>query len=213
MQSNLKATLAGAATLVVLAGLTSAFAGEGQRHLMSVRMPDGSVLQVAYFGDVQPRVVVTPAPVAAGTPPFDAPAGFGPSFTALQRMADMMDRQAELMMRQMSAQMAAMQDAAMNSTLSAAPPGGQSYSVSSSTGTGVCIRSVQITYNGSGAPHVVSHTGGNCGQAQGGEAPASVNGPLFHAAPTPSPQPHTIEVRANRDTPVLAMAQPVFSGR
>jgi hypothetical protein len=209
MQPFLKATLAGAAALVAAAGLTPALAGDGGPHVMNVRMPDGSVTQIEYFGDVPPRVVLAPVPVAIGTPPFDAPIGFGSSFAAMQRIAAMMDRQAEMMMRQA----AAMQEATMRASAPVLPSSAHAYAISSSTGGGnVCMRSVQITYRGDAAPQVVSRTAGNCGPEADSNAPASVSTPA-PVAPAPQSRPRTIEVRANTDRPLLAMAQPLSTER
>jgi len=177
--------------------------------MMTVRMPDGHVAQIQYFGNVPPNVVLAPVPPGMRMPAFDAPVGFEPTFATMQRISAMMDRQAELMMRRI----AAMQQAIMNGAITDLPPGTQAYSASSPLGNGaMCMRSVQITYNGNGAPKVVSHSAGNCGPVQGGETSASANAPV-RPAPVPAVQPRTIQVRANGDHTALAMLQPTAPER
>nr|WP_294529403.1 hypothetical protein [uncultured Rhodopila sp.] len=99
-------------------------------------------------------------------------ASFESPFAALEQMSALMNRQAEAMLR--SARAMAMQP------------------MSVSAGSGVCMRSVQVTYTGNGEqPHVVSHTAGDCGGSPGGSAlPAEL------PAPVVPPHPRTIEVRA-----------------
>jgi hypothetical protein len=112
------------------------------------------------------------------------PAGFGlakdPSFAALQQISVQMDRQMAAMLRQMSSAMPLMPSAgpAMSkAALKAMPPGSASYSmVSTASGSNVCTRSVEITRQSNGKPHVVRHSSGNCGgmgQGTGATAPAA----------------------------------------
>lgn len=204
MQSGWKATLAGAAALAGIGLASPALAGDGQPHLMTLRLPDGSIAQIPYTGDTPPQVAVVPVPVAVLPPGFFAPAGFGPSFASLDRLSAMMDRQMEMMMRQA----AAMQQAAMGSTPVALPPGTHMYSVSSTiAGSGACMRSVQVTYNGTAKPQIVSHTAGNCGPSAAEGTPAEVNAPAPVVRP-PTNRPRLIEVKANADRPLLALAHP-----
>jgi len=56
----------GAATL---AGAAAAASGKATHH-MTVPLPDGSVANIEYVGDVAPKVNVSPAPVAWGFPTF-----------------------------------------------------------------------------------------------------------------------------------------------
>ncbi len=208
MRPNLKSVLAGGIALAGVAGIGPALAGDGQPHVMNLRLPDGSIAQIQYTGDVPPQVAVMPAPVAIAAPPFFAPPGFGAPFAMMERMSAMMDRQAEMMLRQ-----AAAMQAAMNAPAANLPPGAQAYSISSTIGGGgVCMRSVQVTYSGDSKPQVVSRTAGNCGPAQQGGAPSEVNAPAPVVRP-PMNQPRTIEVNAGSDRPVLAMAQPAGLAR
>jgi hypothetical protein len=208
MKSTLTAILAGAIALAALAAVAPAFAGDGQPHVLSVRMPDGSVSQISYYGDVPPRVVFKPSPVGVATPPLDGPVGFGSPFATLQRMAAMMDRQAEMMMRQALA----MQQAAMSGPLSRIPAGALGSTLPTVGGGSFCVRSVQITYHGDGAPRVVSHSAGSCGPTQGEDAAAPVTAPA-PVVPAPQSRQRAIEVKAGSDWPIMAMAQPAVPDR
>src|SRR5262249_37686096 len=86
--------------------------------------------------------------------------------------------------------------------------GSQSYSfVSTLSGSGVCVRSTQITSSGNGAaPKVVSHRSGNCGpetapQLNGG-ATGSVNLPTAPAVPNKRPDAVWTSNRAPSPTPI-----------
>ncbi|WP_019834090.1 hypothetical protein [Sphingomonas sp. PR090111-T3T-6A] len=164
---------------VALAGVTAVAAAERVPvHVMTVQLPDGSVEQIHYTGNVAPRIVVRDeaAPmVAAGF--LDAAFGVDSPFAELDRISAEMDRQAALMMRQ-AALMHASPDAALHAaTLAGAPAGASSFSmVSTSNGQGVCTRSVQVTSMGDGkAPKVERSSSGACGTAaaQPSAAPAT----------------------------------------
>ncbi len=200
MRSNLKSILAGTAAVVGLAALTPALAGDTP-HLMNVRMPDGSTAQIRYLGEVPPQIVVTPAPIEAVTPPF-GPVAVDPAFAAMQQISEMLDRQADMMLRQAAAMPALLQNGGAQ-----LPPGMHVYSMSSTIGgNGVCMRSVQITYNGTAKPQMVSHSEGNCGPAQGSNVPTELNAPA-PIAPRLA-QPRTYEVKAATPQEQVAMAQP-----
>lgn len=147
-------TLLGAGALAAIAG--SALAAD-RAHILRVAMPDGSVAQIRYVGDVPPDIAVAPATVDIASP-----------FAMMDRIAFEMDRQADMMLRQV----AAMRNAgpAMDGQLDRAafgtlPAGAVSYSVTSfSTGAGgTCNRSVQVTSLGNGQqPKVVQQSSGDC---------------------------------------------------
>jgi len=80
----------GAATL---AGAAAAASGKATHH-MTVPLPDGSVANIEYVGDVAPKVNVSPAPAAWGFPTFGL---FDRSFADMQRQIDAMVRQANEM--------------------------------------------------------------------------------------------------------------------
>jgi hypothetical protein len=202
--------------------VTPALAQDGQPHVMLVRLPDGSVRQIQYMGDVPPRVVFVPAPMA-GAPLFAADGPDSP-FAAMQRMSAIMDRQAEMMMRQVAAMQAAAADAPTDEpsgiAADANPAGARVYSMSSVIGAGgVCMRSVQITWNGDAKPQLVSHSSGDCGPAgapaNGAVNPGEVNAPRLAPA---APAARTIEVKAGQTgpdgaRPALAMIEPTALDR
>ena len=84
--------LAGGAALL-LAG-TAAYAAE-KLHTMNVSLPDGSVAQIEYAGDVAPKVAVRPADAV--------PIAFVDPFAELDRMAAYMEVQHRAMMQQVAA--------------------------------------------------------------------------------------------------------------
>jgi hypothetical protein len=173
------ALLAGVGALA-LAGVARAAAPDS--HVINVRLPGGQVEQIRYTGNTAPTIVLLPdaapqAMVLASQPMIPpSQAMIGDPFTMLRQISALMDAQAAAMMRVM-----------------AMPPigvGGLA-PVTVAAGPGVCMRSVQITYTGAGAPHVVSRTAGDCGAA--GQAPRGVAIP---EQPLPArPSARTIEAR------------------
>jgi hypothetical protein len=88
-----------------------------------------------------------------------------------------------------------------------APDAGGFGIIPAMSGPGVCMRSVQITYPGDGrAPHVVSHTAGDCGPAHGGAAAATLPG-----APVREQAPAIIQAKA--DLPYQGLVHPVSDWR
>lgn len=175
-----KALLAAAATLA-FAGAASA--KETDAKILRIMMPDGSVQQVRYRGDVPPTLVFVPVRRAA--PPALIGDDFFAPFAMFDRLAAEMDRRMEAMLRQASALAAAPGNAsalaAPGLTLAAegadAPAGSVRYSfVSSSSGEGgTCSRFVQMVSEGPGkAPRVTERIEGDCaGVAAPGVAPAA----------------------------------------
>jgi hypothetical protein len=174
--------LAGAASLLV-AGTAAAAADA--LHKMDVALPDGSVAQIEYAGDVAPTVTVVPAdlraPVAIAYDPF---AGFD------RIMAAMEARHQAMMLR-----MAAMQKAASEAADSGQPgqfvavgalPAGVQYSyVSSTTDANGCTHTVEYSSaGGSEAPKVTRASAGNCDSAT-----PDAKQPITVSAPTPAPAP------------------------
>lgn len=154
--------LAGAAALAV-AGVATA-AGQKPPEL-KIALPDGSIAQIAYEGDVAPKVSVIPSlhfvPVERINP-FDLV-----SFDRLERDAEQIDQQADALMRQSAGWRAAPLPVDGEIDLAAfsrLPAGAVSYSYrSSSDGRDSCYRSVQVTSYGAGSPPtVVSRGAGNC---------------------------------------------------
>jgi hypothetical protein len=193
----LSTALAGALAIGVSA---AALAQTDQTRVMSVRLPDGSVAQIRYAGDVTPQVTFgdAPAPFVAWAP---MPAFFAAQspFAMMERISAEMDREAEAMFRQgdalaASARSGQLSEAAMRDL----PAGGRSYSfISTMSGNGVCSQSVEITAQGNGAPpRIVRHSSGACGPSGGAigsadlpaaPAPSGRTGPIWTNAPAPAP--------------------------
>jgi len=154
--------LAGIASLA-LAG--TAVAATARDHVLNVTLPEGSIEQIHYTGDVAPRVALAP-PREIAVPIAFEPFEMAP-FADFERISAAMDRQMEAMMRQAST-MAALPVSADGKIDTAAfgkmPAGTVHYSfVSTSSGNGTCSRSVQVTAFGpKQQPKVVSQSSGDC---------------------------------------------------
>ena len=172
-----KIILAGGAALLVVG--TAAMAAE-KLHTMNVSLPDGSVAQIEYSGDVAPRVAVQPADAV--------PVAYVDPFAALDRMAAYMEAQHQAMMQQV----AAMEQAAARGG-SGAPgqltvvgdlPAGAHYTyVSSTTDEHGCTQTVEYSSDGSSAqPKVTRTSAGSCDSAKS-DAPVTASAPK---APEPA---------------------------
>ncbi|PPQ29176.1 hypothetical protein [Rhodopila globiformis] len=166
-----RTVLAAGAAVLALTGLAGVASAEtANAHVMTVRLPDGTIEQIRYSGDVPPRVVIAPDTAAFASP-----------FAMFDQMTALMDRQAAAMMRTINAMMAQpFPGPATEAAFGAVP-----------AGAGVCMHSVQITYTGHGQPRVVSQTSGDCGASGATAVPVQLP-----AAPVPAHNPHTIEVKA-----------------
>jgi len=191
----LKTTLgAGVAAIAALGfcGIALAQSPSPQFHTMTVALPGGGIEQIQYTGPVAPRVSVSamPAPIFAAMPIF----GAGSPFAAFERISAAMDRQADQMLREAAALQAGA--ARQNPTaVSEMPAGSHAYSfVSEINGNNVCSRSMVITSEGNGAaPHVVTHTSGNCSAVA---APGLQMPTQLPAAPAPISGPRMIMTKA-----------------
>lgn len=175
--------------VAALACVTVAVAAE-QSHVLTVRLPDGSIEHVRYTGDTPPRLLV----VNPAAPPE---AAFDP-FADLARMSAMMDTQAD----QMMAQASEMQRVAMTQAGGAgAPQGAGSFtSVSTSTVNGkTCTVSVQSQPGKPGAaPQMIRKVSGDgCSAVQQQTGPHPVAQP---ATPVPPVAPHVVSVPATPRT-------------
>ena len=171
-------TLPQASASPMASPVASPVASPAASHVMTLRLPDGQIEQVRYTGNVPPTVIVAPDAIAAS-------AVAGDPFTMLDRISARMDRQAEILFREIDA-MAPGQFGGFATIPAAAAPG-------------VCMQSVQISFDGRGAaPHVVSHSSGNCGLGAAPAAPVAVP-PI----PWANPAPRVIEANAHRPTPRL----------
>ena len=162
-----KAILAGAAAIALVGVAGWAAAEIKNAHALDVRLPDGSLAHIRYVGDTPPTVSFAPAPPALSIlSPASDPFGAGSPFAALEQITQAMDRQAEAMLREASAQprLAFTGPDLMQVDIGKLPPGAQGFSmVSTMSGNGVCTRSVQYRSLGDGKPpQVVTRTSGSC---------------------------------------------------
>jgi hypothetical protein len=196
-----KLVIAGTAAIAV-AG--SAFAADvaadraiRSDHVMTVRMPDGTVRNIPYPIDVAPRIIFVPvtAAVPAARP---ATVAMVSPFAMFDRIAAQMDAQADAMLRQVVA-MSAVQSSQHAPVLRVAAADGRpmsggavSYSFFSSTtsvGKASCSRSVQITsFDPKQPPQVASQSSGDCSKM------ADIN-VRATAAPAPAPKPGATAAR------------------
>ena len=149
--------LAGGAALLTLVGFCGfAAARDGGQHTMTVTSPDGGTVTIRYSGDVAPRVAFgTADAMQAGSP-----------FAMMDRIAAEMDRQMDAMIRQTNEMIAHLPNT--NPTVPADfwnMPDVSGLTAVANGGKGsFCMKSVEITSTGDGkAPHVVTHSAGNCG--------------------------------------------------
>ncbi|MDE1993486.1 MAG: hypothetical protein KGI75_13360 [Rhizobiaceae bacterium] len=186
--------LAACAVIAVAAGFAAnATAQQNPRqadsHVMTFRLPDGTLEQIRYIGDRPPKIEFQGAsPMALFAAPASDAISFGAPFADLDRISAMMDRQAAAMMREAdSIDRAAFgpSQSPLNAEIGKLPPGVQGYSVvSTMSGNGVCTRSVRYFGAGDGkAPRVQTSTSGNCGNSHA------------TAKPLPSSTPKTIAPR------------------
>jgi hypothetical protein len=152
--------LAGGAAML-LAG-TAAYAAD-KLHTLNVSLPDGSVAQIEYSGDVAPKVSVVPATVV--------PIAYADPFAELDRMAAYMEAQHEAMMRQVAAMEQAAARAGAGSpgqlTVVGDLPAGTHFTyVSSTTDANGCTQTVEYRSDGSSAqPKVTRTSAGSCDRA------------------------------------------------
>jgi hypothetical protein len=156
MRTLTKLLLAGAGAAAVAGAALATDRG----HVMNVALPDGSIAQIHYTGNVAPQLVVAPdaVPVAfAETDPF----------AMFDRISMAMDHQMNAMMQQASMlqQAAPAGGPVSDVALKSLPPGTVSYSYASySSGNGAqCSQSVQVTALGTNqAPKVIKQSSGDC---------------------------------------------------
>jgi hypothetical protein len=161
--------LLGGAAAVILAGTAALAQSRTPVHRLSIRVPGLGVERIEYSGNVAPNVVILPdaLPSAANMPVFYAP------FAELNRISAQMNSMAAQMDREMAVSLARFRqpwsgrDGLYSASVATMPASAKSFSfVSTMSGSNVCSRMVQITGMGSGKkPQVVTHTSGNCGNA------------------------------------------------
>mgnify|MGYP001557517343 CR=1 FL=1 len=144
--------LAGGAALL-LAG-TAAYAAE-KLHTMNVSLPDGSVAQIEYTGDVAPKVAVQPADAV--------PIAFVDPFADLDRMAAYMEAQHQAMMQQVAEMERTAAEGGSAApgvvTVSGNLPAGTHFTyVSSTTDANGCTQTVEYSSDGSSQQPKVTRT-------------------------------------------------------
>jgi hypothetical protein len=194
-----KLLMAGTAAIAVAGAALAADKAVRNDHVMTVRMPDGTVRNIPYPDDVAPRIVFVPVGAAVSTPtarPVAAPM-ISP-FAMFDRIAAQMDAQAGAMLQQAAAISAAPSSAAhMVAADGRQVPGGVvSYSFFSSTssdGKASCSRSVQITsFDPKQPPKVASQSSGDCSKM------ADIN---VRATAAPAAAPKPVVTPARYDAP------------
>ncbi len=196
MQKVRTAALIGAVVLAA-AGLARAGAGElAKTHILTVRLPDGSIEQVRYAGDRPPQISFGQALDPFFSPGFD-PVGLDSPFVALDRMSAEMDREAQPLLNQTARwrvpafgfpdTFAAVESGRL-------APGARSFSVVSTLSGGhVCTRSVEAYASPDGGqPRIVTRTSGDCGSGHRGARSSGAQRPV---EPN-STRPGLIEVKA-----------------
>jgi len=167
---TLRTALVAGAAVIAAAGFVGAAAAASNFHVLTVRLPDGSLEQIRYLGDQPPEVSLGQAPLPLVSPAFGL-IGPDPVFADLDRISADMDRSAAAMLqeaRRMEAHAFASPDRLLNVDFGNAP-GTRAYSVvSTMSGGHVCTRSVQYSWSSVGkAPRVVTRTSGDCGPGRG----------------------------------------------
>ena len=171
-------------------------------HHMTVRLPDGSVAQIEYAGNVPPRVAIVPAV------PRDSDLGAfwgadDPAFARFRQITAAMDREADAMLREAALMLSR---SPVNGTwridTGDLPPGARSYSFAATLGpNGICSQSVTISRGRNGRPQVQRQQSGNCG----GNGNSVVPGAQPEApAPEPAPAPGVISAKASPPASALA---------
>ncbi len=176
------------ATIALLAGAGLALAGTAaaaeRLRTMQVALPDGSIAEIAYAGNVAPRIEVVPAEAMAYDP-----------FAEMERISAMMEARHEAMMRQMAA-LQQQAEAAVPAgkaapgqvVVSAALPAGSHYSytmVSTTSGSNGCTQTVEYRSDGKSAePKVTRTSSGDCSAVNKNPAPVQVSAPAKPIAPT-----------------------------
>jgi hypothetical protein len=165
------AILASAALLAAagIAGSAAAHTLYRDSHVLTVRLPDGSLERIHYTGDRPPAVSFTDPFDAAFAPAGDF-FGSGSPFAAMERITAAMDRQAEAMFQEARHfdRLAFGGPDQLNVDFRHLPRGAQGYSVVQTlSGNHVCTRSMKYFSQGPGEPpRIETKTSGNCSTSQ-----------------------------------------------
>ena len=149
-------------------------------HMMMVILPDGSVTQIKYKGDVAPTVTFVPTSHVTPVGLFDL--SDSAPFAAFDQIAAEMDRQTGAMFREAGALSAVppLDSGKLDlAAFSKLPRGTIHYRfVSTSNGSGTCDRSIEVTSWGPDQkPKVVSSSSGDCKAVDRALTPAGLNAP------------------------------------
>jgi hypothetical protein len=168
---SVRTTLLAGIAAVAVAGSAWAAGSHVTFHHMATALPGGGTAQIEYAGNVAPKVMIS-----RDTQPLDAffpRVVFSPGFADMQQISAQMDRGIAQMQQQMNTMLHE-----VNSEMPALtapkglyqigtgnlPRGMQSISVvSTASGNGTCMRSVEITTSANGKRNVVRHSSGDCG--------------------------------------------------
>jgi hypothetical protein len=176
------------AGVAVLAVAGAAIAASEKMHVMSVRLPDGSIEQVHYSGDVAPKIVMVPAAPVSPISFFESAFGPDSPFATMDRISAQMEAQTDAMMRQAAtlATQGASGHAVTPASMANMPAGSFHYTmVSTTSGSQGCTQTVQITSTGQGQqPRVINTSSGDCNAPKPGASMAAL--PNAAAVPEPS---------------------------
>jgi hypothetical protein len=207
MRSVKIALLAGAAALGLAGFARLAEARTPAEHVLSFQLPDGGIEQIRYAGEAVPQVVFIPGPAATPMDVTFPELHWVSPFTLVEQISAAIDAQAAALLRHAEALAGSLPDPSrlIEANFGHLPPGSEGFVfVATTSGNGVCARSVTITTQGKGQPHVVSHSSGNCAAEPGANLPA-----WQPAAPPHAQQPDTIEVKARPAVPYSGLIHPV----
>lgn len=179
-------------------------------HEITVRLPDGGVEEIHYFGNVAPQVFVSRD--IAGYPVSGPKSAYADSpFAQLQWISAEMDRDAAAMLQRadmLEAEAVHGPEGLTQISSETLPAGtrGISY-VTTVTSQGVCVRSMQFTSTGDGKkPQVLTKTSGQCGGPAKKAAPKAV----ARGAKSPGANPQWVRDQSRPEPPTTAgLLQPV----
>lgn len=201
---KLHAALLAAGGAALVAG--TAYAA-GKINTMNVALPDGSIAQIRYEGDVAPKVAIVP--VEAGANDTFANGTFANDpFAELERMSAMMRQVADMQQRAQRQILAAQQGRGGGQpgqivVSTNAPAGSYSFTSVTTTSAGGCTETVQYRSDGSGAePKVTRASSGDCSAVSKNAPPVPAAAAAPKAAPSvPASAPAAIPVQGQEHLP------------
>jgi hypothetical protein len=177
-------------------------------HILLVALPDGSMQQVRYTGDVAPWAVPVAAVDLMSADPMLAAFGSDSPFAMMDRISAEMDARMAGLMQQAATMQAMTPDQLRQAAIrQGGPAGTTSFTmISTSGGNGqTCSRSVRTVSTGDGkAPQVIRTSSGDCGSAVNrpqGLTPAAAPAAKATAPVTPAVLPAKVPAaRPDPDT-------------